>query len=165
MSGRLLAAVSIAFIMFAIYSWYSTRMSNPEGFDINKQMYAEAEVYTSPVEAPIDRTVSSGGPAAPNQRPSRSQPATIAQEERPYDPQEEEQESASIPERLRHPERMFSPGLNNEDVDTAVTSGIASKVTGEANQVFGPEFAQNGGQFMGEITAHDPSLEMAYSSI
>ena len=162
MNGRILTAVSFAFILFAIYSWYTTRI---EGFDINKQMYAEAEVYSAPLEAAVDREVSSAGPSAPNQRPSRSQPAVIMQEERPYDPQEQDHESAAIPERLRHPERMFSPGLNNEDIDTALTAGIASNVTVESNQVFGPEFAQNGGLFMGDVTAHDVSMQTTYSSL
>ena len=167
MNGRILTAVSFAFILFAIYSWYTTRIQNSdaEGFDINKQMYAPAEVYSAPPEAATDRVVSSGGPSTPNQLPSRSMPSVIVQEERPYDPQEQEHESASIPERLRHPERMFSPGLNNEDVDTAVTAGIASNVTLESNQVFGPEFAQNGGTFMDNIVAHDASLETGYSAV
>ena len=165
MTGRILTAVGFAFILFAIYSWYTTRVANSEGFDINKQMYAEAEVYAPPVEAGTDRMMSSGGPSAPNQRPSRSLPSVIVQEERPYDPQEQDHESSSIPERLRHPERMFSPGLNNEDVDTAVTAGIASNVTLESNQVFSPEFAQNGGTFMDNVVAHDLSLETNYSSV
>ena len=165
MSGRILTAVSFAFILFAIYSWYTTRITGGEGFDINKQLYAAAEVYSPPTEAAVDRNVSSGGPSSPNQRPSRSQPSVIVQEERPYDPQEQEHESAAIPERLRHPERMFSPGLNNEEIDTAMTAGIASNVTVESNQTFGPEFAQNGGLFMGEVTAHDISMKTAYSSL
>jgi len=151
MSGRILTAVSVAFILFAIYSWYETRTD--EGFDINNAEVA----YTGQ-----EREVSSGVPSSPNQRP---QPAVIVQEERAFDPLEQNHESAAMPERLRHPERMFGPGLNNEDVETAITAGNASKVTGESNQVFSPEFAQNGGLFMGEVTAHDVSLETHYSSI
>jgi len=163
MNGRILTAVLFAFIVFALYSWYTTRVA--EGFDINKQMYAPAEVYTPPPEAGTDRTVSPGGPSTPNQRPSRTEPTVIMQEEKPYDPQEQNHESAELPERLRHPERMFSPGLNNDEVATAVLAGTASQVTGQANQTFGPEFAQNGGTFMENITAHDSALETNYSSL
>lgn len=160
MSGRILTAVSVAFILFAIYSWYETRTD--EGFDINNAEVAYTGLGQGQGQ---EREVSSGGPSSPNQRPSRSQPAVIVQEERAFDPQEQNHESAAMPERLRHPERMFGPGLNNEDVETAITAGNASKVTGESNQVFSPEFAQNGGLFMGEVTAHDVSLETHYSSI
>jgi hypothetical protein len=89
-------------------------------------------------------------------------------EEAPFDPQEETYESADIPERLRHPERMFSPGLANEDTDTAVVAGTAnyaSHVTNNAAQVFGPEFAQNGGLFMDGIMANDTELNNEYSSV
>ena len=162
MNGRILTAVLFAFIVFAVYSWYT---ASSEGFDINKQMYADAEVYTAPPEAPTDPSVSSAGPSPPSQRPPRTQPTVIMQEEKPFDPQEQSHETADMPDRLRHPERMFSPGLNNDEVNTAVLAGTASKVTGEANQTFGPEFAQNGGLFMENITAHDASLETGYSSL
>jgi hypothetical protein len=92
-------------------------------------------------------------------------PPVIVQEERPFDPQEQNHESASIPENIRYPERMYGPGLNNDETRTAVTAGIASEVTQQSNQIFGPEFAQNGGNFMGEVFANDTSVETNYSAI
>lgn len=87
-------------------------------------------------------------------------------EEVPFDKDESTYESAQIPERLRHPERSFSPGFVNDETGTAVASGVASYsagVTRKAEQAFGPEFVQNGGQFMGGVTANDDSLAVSYS--
>jgi hypothetical protein len=92
--------------------------------------------------------------------------AVIRKEEVPFDTQENTYESAQIPERLRHPERSFSPGYVNDETGTAVASGVASysaALTQKAEQTFGPEFVQNGGQFMGGVTANDDSLAVSYS--
>ena len=98
---------------------------------------------------------------APHKKPQRGN------EETPYDTQENTFESAQIPERLRHPERSFSPGYVNDETGTAVASGVASysaAATRKAEQTFGPEFVQNGAQFMeGGVTANDDSLSVSYS--
>jgi cell division protein FtsN len=166
MSGRIVTSIFVALLIFAIYSWYSTRTAM-EGFDINSQQYAEAEVYHPPPPA-IQRAVIPAGPNAPNQLASPNAPAVIMREEKPYDPQAETHESAKIPERLRHPERMYSPGLVNDDVQTAVAAGTASyasSLTQDAHQVFGPEFAQNGSIFMDGVMANDTELKSEYSSV
>jgi hypothetical protein len=139
----------------------------PEGFDINSQQYQRAELYHAP-QPVADRAVIQGGPNTPNQLADPSMPAVIMKEEVPYDPMAETHESSEIPERLRHPERMFSPGLVNEDTETAVAAGTASyanQVTQDARQVFGPEFAQNGGNFMDGVMANDTTLKNEYSSV
>ena len=92
--------------------------------------------------------------------------ASPPKEEVPFDKEESTYESAQIPERLRHPERSFSPGFINDETTAAVASGVASYSAGatrKAEQTFGPEFVQNGGQFMGGVTANDDSLAVAYS--
>jgi hypothetical protein len=166
MSGRIVTAVFITLVLFAIYSWYSTRIT-PEGFDINSQQYAPAEIY-HPAQVVEERAVIPGGPNTPNQLAAPTAPPVIMREETPYDPLAETHESSEIPERLRHPERMFSPGLVNEDTQTAVAAGTASyasQVTQDARQVFGPEFAQNGGDFMDGVMANDLTLKNEYSSV
>ncbi len=165
-SGKIFTAVLLAVLAYAVYSWYSTRSVDP--FDINSQQYAEATAQAPPVEASLTRVVSPGGPGAPNQRPPPEE-AVRMPEEAPYDPQAQPYESATIPERLRHPERMFGPGLVNEDTDTAVAAGTASYATQktmESYQTFGPEFAQNGGAFMEEngVVANDSSVDLSYSA-
>ena len=190
MNGRIVLAVLLAFLVFATYSWYSTKLEEDigkeqrkppfnmdyttdtdpkEGFDVNKQQY-ETTVVTQPhPEAALNRVMSPGGPGAPNQRAPRTMPATVSEPERPFDPQEQSHESADLPERLRHPERSYSPGLVNDNVADAVAAGTASyasQLTQNATQMFGPEFAQNGGEFMdGGIMANDSALDMNYSSV
>lgn len=168
MSERIVAAVVLAFLLFAAYSWYTTKGTYDGFMDLNKQHYAPAEVEEPPVEASLTRIVSPGGPSAPNQRPPRDISATVAMDERPFDPQDDTYESAEIPERLRHPERMFGPGLENTTTDDAVAAGTASyaqQATDQAYQTFGPEFAQNGGTFMDGIIANDTSINQSYSSV
>jgi len=168
MTGRIVMAVCIAIALFAVYSWYSTH--NNEEFDINSQNYGNAEVYTPPVEAPRDRVVAPGGPSAPSQRPAALKPRDLMPPETPMDPQDKGYESAEIPERLRHPERSYSPGLINEDTNQAVESGVASDRFAQAAsasfQQFGPEYVQNGSQFLENgVMANDLTLETEYSSI
>lgn len=190
MNGRIVLAVLLAVSIYAVYSWYSTKTSGDthegsaigssqllspsfgdsrsEGFDINSQNYEYALPHIAPVEAPENRVMASSGPSAPSQRPPRTMPPVIVQEERPFDPQEQSHESAEIPERLRHPERLYSPGLVNEGVEDSIAAGTAnyaSQVTQDAAQVFGPEFAQNGGLFMEGIMANDTQLDMGYSAV
>ena len=163
MNQRIYLAVLLSILIFGVYYWYTS----PEGFDINSQEYSAADVYKAPVEAPEDRVVVSS-PSAPNQRPPKDAPAVIMPEERAFDPQEQNYESAELPERLRHPERMFGPGLKNDSVASAVAAGTASyasQQTDKAYQTFGPEFAQNGGIFMDSVMANDMSLKNDYSSV
>ena len=162
MSSRIVTSVLLAFVAYFIYSWYSTQV---EGFDVNSQQY-ERPPQSLPILPSEPKLVNPSGPNPPAQL--SLEPPVIMQEEKPFDPQEQPHESAEIPERLRHPERMFGPGLANEDVETAVAAGTAhyaSHVTENAAQVFGPEFAQNGGNFMDGIMANDASLKSSYSSV
>ena len=107
-------------------------------------------------------------PSAPPMQPlvQPKMRASPPKEEVPFDKDESTYESAQIPERLRHPERSFSPGFINDETATAVASGVASYsagVTRKAEQAFGPEFVQNGGQFMGGVVANDDSMAVSYS--
>jgi len=178
MNGRILAAVLIAFILFGVYSWYTRKPSEsfnlntqiyepvrvPEVANTNKQMYETVHVSQPPLPPVVHHVVPSG-PNVPSQLPPPTMPPVIIQEERPFDPQEQNHESAEIPEKLRYPERLYSPGLNNEEFNTAAAmAGAANKVTTQANQVFGPDLAQNGGNFMGEVLANDASMKTNYSS-
>lgn len=170
MNSRVVLAVFAALVLYAVYSWFSTPSSENEGFDINSQNYstykplpcAPAPVATEP------RIVSTSGPGAPNERAPAD--SFVVPPEEPYDPQEQPYESSEHPNRLRYPERLYGPGLEASDKTSAVESGIAStshQATMNAYQVFGPEFAQNGGVFMEEtgVIANDSSIERGYSSI
>lgn len=168
MSVRVVISVLLAFLAFAVYSWYTTKKGSVDPFmDLNSQTYEQVPVYHEPPPPYEPAVITSSGPNAPNQRPPEN-PPTIAPQEVAFDPQENTHESAEIPERLRHPERSFSPGLLNEDTETAVAAGTASyasQMTTNAAQVFGPEFAQNGGNFMDGIMANDSTMNTDYSSL
>ena len=166
MNTRVLLAILIAVFFYTIYSWYSTR--NIDSFDINQQMYESAEVLKPLPQAPIDRVVAPGGPASPSQAPPAT-PAIVVPEETPFDPMEQPYESADMPERLRHPERMFSPGYINDETSNATASGIANhaqQITAKAYQIFGPEFATNGGAFLDNgVMGNDSTVNSSYSSV
>ena len=163
MNPKITTAVVIAFLIYALYSWYS--IPTYDGFDINSQNYETI----MPVERPIapPRIISSGGPNTPSEQPPNE--TVLVPSETAFDPQEQRYESAEHPDRLRHPERVYGPGLEQDNSTNAVESGIASssfQQTMSAYQTFGPEFAQNGGAFMENgVVANDTSLKVDYSSI
>jgi hypothetical protein len=163
MNTRITVAVVVAFLVYALYSWYS--IPQYDGFDINPQKYSEPIPAPTPVAE--ERTVTPGGPSTPGQKAPNER--VVVPEEEAFDPQADSYESAEHPERLRHPERLYGPGLEQDDNVTAVESGIASnsfQKTMHAYQSFGPEFAQNGGAFMENgVVANDSSLNSEYSSV
>ncbi len=165
MNARILIAVAITLVLFAAYSWWSTK----DGFDVNSQLYSPAPVLTPPEVSVEERAVSPGGPNSPNQAPRETEGVVLQPEEKPFDPQDQPFESAELPERLRHPERVYSPGLINESTEDAMASGVASsaqQVTNHAYQTFGPEMAMNGGAFLdGGVMANDSELPTGYSSV
>jgi len=161
MTLRIVIAVVIVFIAYSIYSWYSIQS---DGFDINSQQYSEVIAPLRPV-APT-RVVAAGGPNTPSTAPPPG--VLMVPPEEPYDPQAQTHESAEHPDRLRYPERLYGPGLEQDDKVTAVESGIASnshQKTMNAYETFGPEFAQNGGAFMDTVMANDTALNTDYSSV
>lgn len=169
MNARILLSVVVAFLIYGIWSWWSVR--NQEGFapfDINSQNYFPAETQSPPVEASIERVIAPSGPAAPSMAAPPS-PPIVQPEETPFDPQSQSYESAELPERLRHPERLYGPGLINDQTQVAVESGVASTaaaITERNFQQFGPEFAQNGGFFLeGGVLANDSTVPTSYSSV
>jgi hypothetical protein len=169
---KIVAAVSIAFLGYALYSWYS--IPTDEGFfNINSQKYKSFNALHQP-PFPKERhtipppEVAPSGPSAPAERAPNV--AVIVPPEEPYDPQEQPQESSDHPNRLRYPERLYGPGLDQDSNEVnAVGSGIASnshQATMNAYQVFSPEFAQNGGLFMDNgVMANDTAVKLEYSSV
>jgi len=159
MNTRITLAVVAAFLVYAMYSWYS--IPQYDGFDIKNEAHCSEPVM------PQERIITPAGPGSPGQKAPNER--VILPEEEAFDPQADSYESAEHPERLRHPERLYGPGLEQDDNVTAVESGIASKSfqqTMNAYQSFGPEFAQNGGAFMENgVVANDTSLNSEYSSV
>ncbi len=167
MNTRIVFAVIVVVALYGIYSFFTTR--NYDAFDVNSQMYEESEVARPLPASSPERVVAPGGPGAPATKPPAST-VSIVPPETPFDPMAQSYESSEIPERLRHPERVYSPGLVNDGTEQATASGIASMAQQETSasyQTFGPEFVSNGGTFMEEqgVMANDSMLDLSYSMI
>lgn len=168
MSARLYTSIAVVLILYLAYCWY---MYDPTFKFRNFKAEGVTHMQPTPtVGAPLMEQAVEGlsrntPPMQPLLAPKKHAQQVV--EETPFDTQENTYESAQIPERLRHPERSFSPGYVNDETSTAVASGVASYsagVTRKAEQTFGPEFVQNGGQFMeGNVVANDDSLSVSYS--
>lgn len=111
-----------------------------------------------------ERPIAAAGPSAPVQMAEPD--AEFMPPESAVDPYAEQNESANAPEKLRNPERMFRPAPPNDNYDAIPGSGIggmAVQQTSNSMQTFAPEFAQNGGSFMGEVFANDTDLPTNFS--
>jgi hypothetical protein len=148
-------------VILAAGLWFLPR----DGFmNLNTSAPAPA-LERQPRIYPARNTVASG-PAAPNQQAPRGE-SRITMPETAMDPYAPSEESAAIPERLRHPERMFKPAPSNTTVDIGEAAGIASSSVNQAAnamQAFAPEMAQNGGEFMNGIFANDSSESGGFSA-
>jgi hypothetical protein len=149
-------------VALSVILWFMPK----EGFQAldtsNITSAAANQVEYKPRVYPARNTVS-GGPSTPNQAPPDNE-IRMATPETAHDPYEASEESAAIPERLRHPERMFQPAPSNQTHDIAAASGVASAVqAANALNSFTPEFAQNGGEFMQGIFANDSAEPGGYS--
>lgn len=110
-----------------------------------------------------NRIVSPGGPGAPNAMIPEVK-ATISPEAAPMDPYEDMNMEAPIRDSMRHPELSFGPGIDNKGTKKGPASGTMHTRALSSESPFSPEFAQNGGQFMGEVTANDLSHDDTYAT-
>jgi hypothetical protein len=108
------------------------------------------------------RVISPGGPNAPNAVPDS--PATISPEVNPTDPYDDNNMEAPIKDSMRHPEMSFGPGVDNSGMNKLSTSGVGNTKVGAAESPFSPDFAQNGGTFMGSVFANDLTKEDMYAT-
>jgi len=109
------------------------------------------------------RVVSPGGPGAPNAAPPPNMPAEISPEAKPVDPYDDTNMEAPIHDSMRHPELSFGPGIDNKRAGNGPASGIASAAGMTSESPFSPEFAQNGGTFMGSVSANDMTQDDTYA--
>jgi len=109
--------------------------------------------YKEPPEEP--RIVSPGGPGAPNATATPDGPATISPEAAPVDPYDDKNMEAPIHDSMRFPELSFGPGVENNRTGIAQASGVGNSKGLTSESPFSPEFAQNGGIFMGNVSAND----------
>ena len=150
-----IALVVISSIGYVLLKAYWNQSSKKETFQA--AFVAAAAPAPSPAPAVAvspepPRVVMPAGPNPPSAAPPKK--VTFAPEEQARDPYDDVQGETPMRDSLRHPERMFGPGVENTDTRMAEASGVAGKA-GVAQSTFSPEFAQNGGEFMQGILAND----------
>lgn len=111
-----------------------------------------------------ERVVAPAGPAAPNAAPPVDTPASISPEAAPVDPYDDRNMEAPIEDSMRHPELSFGPGVENSGMNRLATSGVGSARVASSESPFSPDFAQNGGKFMGDVTANDLTKDDRFAS-
>jgi hypothetical protein len=177
-------AIGIAVLLFCAYllirayrpSWlYSQRDSfvvRPP--PMGPPVAAPINLPVQPIPAPAppvkvdppeeERVVAPAGPGAPNAAPPVETPASISPEAKPVDPYDDRNMEAPIEDSMRHPELSFGPGIENNGMNRLATSGVASARVASSESPFSPDFAQNGGKFMGDVTANDLTKDDRFAS-
>jgi hypothetical protein len=72
---------------------------------------------------------------------------------------------APIGDTMRMPELSFGPGVENKGVKIGAASGVANAKGLTSDSPFSPEFAQNGGMFMGGVTANDLTKDDRFAEV
>ena len=170
MFTKVFIALGFAIVLFMVY--LVVKMYTPSWFDTDtfsaKEMPGPAPWIHKPMPVESPHVITPGGPSTPAmkaapQEEEVAEPPAIT----PSDPFVEANSSSEIKDNLRHPERMFSPGIQPQSTTSDVMSGVASNVshvTTQAIQTFVPEMAQNGGEFMKGIAANDTLGDAEYAA-
>jgi hypothetical protein len=136
----------------------------------------ETQINTPPTPAPApaspvmvnppqqERTVSPGGANPPNVLPPVETPPSISPEANPIDPYDNKNMEAPIQDSMRSPELSFGPGVDNTGMNKLATAGIGSASVTTSESPFSPDFAQNGGSFMGSVFANDLTKDEKFAS-
>ena len=178
MFSTLTLAVTIAIFCYVFYillkayrpSWFRT---SPVETFVPKPTVLNMPALSAPAPAPIvraepiqePRTISPGGPGAPNVAPQQGAVPTISPEETPLDPYDDKNMEAPIKDTLRHPEMSFGPGPDNNGTRTLSRSGNGNEKSITSESPFSPDFAQNGALFMGKVSANDLNPGDTYATV
>ena len=171
MFGKVLNVLAVASLLFVGY--LMLRAYRPQWFNSFSWMKAEpfkekrSATPPSPPPAPVpvpapapvvladppqpERVVAPAGPNAPAAKPPPAA-AKISPEASPVDPYESDNMQAPIKDTVTYPEMSFGPGVDNRATNKGAESGAASALS---SSTFSPEYAQNGGSFMGSVFAND----------
>jgi hypothetical protein len=157
MFPKLLLALSLSLVLFMIYWGVLTYYPEVLGFE------SVNTVTMVPVVEPVYRPMPPPEIPMPMPMPSETPtPVVMA-----ADPMQAPNASSEEPQELRHPERLFEPAVKSKNTQIAVDSGIASanaNATSEALQVFSPEMAQNGGEFMEGVFPLDSTSGSSFAT-
>jgi hypothetical protein len=164
--GAIIKFIIVILILFAGYQLilkYSPFGNSKENFETPAPAMVPPTLPAQAVAGP--RTIQPGGPSTPTQAAPLDSVRIVAPPAA-TDPYAEPNEDANAPEKLRYPERMFRPAPEMDAVDMIRDSGIggmAQQATANASQTFAPDFAQNGGEFMGSVFANDTDVPTNFS--
>lgn len=149
---RLVVGILLAIAAYLVLRFFSTESFT--NWDNVVEVPAQAPIIREPPTRG-DMNVASSGPNPPNVAAPLDMPNTRSAEPEASDPYDVTTEDADAPERLRHPERSFSPGIIPEQASIAQSAGLSGAVqqSSQAFQQFNPEFVQNGGAFFGSVSA------------
>ncbi len=150
---RLVIGFLLAVVAYFVVQYFSSNEAYTD-WDSRVETPAVAPLIRQP---PVrgDLNVAASGPNPPNAAaPSGAMP-TISPSPEASDPMSETAEDADAPERMRHPERSFGPGIVPEQTAIAQAGGLAGVAVSspQAFQQFNPDFVQNGGAFFGTVSA------------
>jgi hypothetical protein len=156
MFPKLLLALSLSLALFMIYWAILTYYPEILGFEP-----VNTVTMVPPMIEPIYRPMPP--PEVPMPMPSETPiPVVMA-----ADPMRAPNAPSEEPQELRHPERLFEPAVKSKNTQIAVESGLASanaNATSEALQVFSPEMAQNGGEFMEGVFPLDSTSGSSFAT-
>ena len=167
-------ALGIAVALYLCYlvaraykpSWFSTKR---EAFvaaptRINTPVMIPAPAPPVAVPPPQEeRIVAPGGPSPPAVA-APDMPPVIPPEAKPIDPYDDRNMEAPIKDSMRQPELSFGPGVENNGMNQLAVSGVGNAKAMSSESPFSPEFAQNGGQFMGSVFANDLTKDDRFAS-
>lgn len=173
MFNKLLLAVILAAALFVGYLLLTAAYPKAFGGDAFYPNIKDASIPDSapPVQTypPVEpeRVITPGGPSAPNAKVPSPPEELEPPEVNAKDPYDNPNSSSFLQDNLRHPERLFSPGVQPTNTSLAVESGVASQyeqTTSQAIQKFSPEAAQNGGMFLQGVAANDTLQDTEYAT-
>ena len=179
MFDTVLLAISIAVFLYVAY--LILRAYKPSWFYVAPKMEPFVtkprtliNTPPTPIPAPAPpvmqdlpeepRVVAPGGPNPPNAAPDNL-PAKISPDAAPVDPYDNTNMEAPIGDTMRMPELSFGPGVENNGVKIGAASGVANAKGLTSDSPFSPEFAQNGGMFMGGVTANDLTKDDRFAEV
>jgi hypothetical protein len=147
---------------------YNKYFKGTDGFQgTRSQPTMNKPAYAPPVQQEIPeppKITTPSGPNSPNAEAPRER--VVIPEEKPKDPYDEVNTEVPMTDNLRHPERSFGPGVENNGTNRSISAGTASNsVNNPSLNSFSPEFAQNGGDFMQGISANDMGMGSEYATI
>lgn len=162
-------AIKFIIVIVILFAGYQLILKHTPFGDSKENFESPAPAMVPPTLPALavagPRTIQPGGPSTPTQAAPLDTVRVVAQPSA-TDPYAEPNEDANAPEKLRHPERMFRPAPDMDAVDMIRDSGIggvAQQATANAIQTFAPDFAQNGGSFMGGVFANDTDIPTNFS--